>query len=448
MDDPRAPTPTSWLDRLQQESWQLELLISGFVVFLLIGGWEPTVELNRKAMLLIDQSRAYIALIIMSSMLITAYLAVLVALIVHVALRGLWIAAIGLRSVSGEIDYRSLGYRARYRAWLSRRMGSFDAYIERLERYCSVLFSIAFLVLFCFLSLTAYFMVAMLMQYIALSLMGDNWRGTGVFGNNNNIVVGILNLIYLGCGLIYLIDFVSLGFFKRNRFTARWYFPLYRFMGWVTLAGLYRPLYHNLVDDRFGRRLARLLPLFVLGALLALSVNLVTHGYFPYYARDGEVWIDHQNYDDEEPDLTGQNWRTTLSSRYANHDYVEAFVPYRPRLLDPVIEHEYPDLEFSRFTGVKFGQPMQFNELYNRAANYDSLLIAFTSAFQLYVDDSLRNDIPPRFYYHQQRKQPGLLYMVPTHDLGRGEHGLSVYQRRIYQDSLYWEEGAVIHFYK
>ncbi|CAH1001421.1 hypothetical protein LEM8419_02324 [Neolewinella maritima] len=35
----------SWLDKLQQESWQLELLISGFVIFLLIGGLEPMFDL-------------------------------------------------------------------------------------------------------------------------------------------------------------------------------------------------------------------------------------------------------------------------------------------------------------------------------------------------------------------------------------------------------------------
>jgi hypothetical protein len=34
----------TWLDGIQQDSWQLELLISGFVIFLLIGGLEPMSE--------------------------------------------------------------------------------------------------------------------------------------------------------------------------------------------------------------------------------------------------------------------------------------------------------------------------------------------------------------------------------------------------------------------
>ena len=40
-----------WLETLQQESWQLELIISGFAVFLLAGAYEPLnewqQELNR-----------------------------------------------------------------------------------------------------------------------------------------------------------------------------------------------------------------------------------------------------------------------------------------------------------------------------------------------------------------------------------------------------------------
>ncbi|UCE94117.1 MAG: hypothetical protein JSV73_02220, partial [Flavobacteriaceae bacterium] len=35
-----------WLEILQQESWQLELLISGFAIFLLASAYDPLVQLN------------------------------------------------------------------------------------------------------------------------------------------------------------------------------------------------------------------------------------------------------------------------------------------------------------------------------------------------------------------------------------------------------------------
>jgi hypothetical protein len=434
----------SWLDRLQQESWQLELLISGFAVFLLVGAVEPMLDLTRDMFMLTDQSSYYFGLGFIAGMASTAYMALLACLLIHVVLRGLWIAAIGLRYVSGDIDYDALGYQPKYRRWLRGSIGSFDDYIERLERYCSVMFSIAFLILFCFLSITTYCLCAMLLQSL-YSYVFETRSGTGVFAGS-----GVVNVFWLSLGTLYLIDFFTLGFFKRNRYTARAYYPVYRLMGWVTLAALYRPLYHNLVDDRFGRKLARLLPLFVLGTLFLLSINIVTHGYFPYALRDGVVWIDHRNYDDEGADIRGQRYRTTLSSRYVENDYVEAFVSYRPRVHDPTVQFKYPDLDYARYTGLRFGEPMQISQLYNTDPDYsyDSLLVAVSSIFRLYVDDSLRRDVQPRFHYNDDRKQPGLLYMIPAHELPVGEHYVEIGTQHLVDDSLKWYRQGRVYFFK
>ena len=37
----KSPEFKKWLDKLQQESWQLELLISGFAIFGLFSAFEP-----------------------------------------------------------------------------------------------------------------------------------------------------------------------------------------------------------------------------------------------------------------------------------------------------------------------------------------------------------------------------------------------------------------------
>ena len=415
----------------------------GFAVFLLLGGWQPFGEVVIAAYRLTDQSLGYFIFFLTLGMLRVAYLALLLSLIVHVILRGVWIAAVGLRYVSGDIDYDKLHYQPKYRRWLSGSIGSFDAYIERLERYCSVLFSVAFLIIFCLISLTTYFMAVMVFQWVVDRLTGYEGDRVGVFGEN-----GILNLVWLTLGVLYLLDFFTLGFFKRNRFTAKIYYPIYRFMGWVTLAFLYRPLYHNLIDDRFGRRLARLLPLIIIAIMLLVSARFVTDDYFPYYSKDGLVWIDAQNYDAYAPNLMGQSWRATLNSKYVQNHYVEAFIPYRPRLINPVIERSYPGLEVSRYTGLQFDEPIKLSTPYNVEANYDSLLIAMTGAFRLFVNDSLRSDVPPRFHHHPQRDESGLLYMVPAHALAPGEHWLRIDQVRLEGDSMVWKEGSNIHFYK
>jgi hypothetical protein len=129
----------NWLDSLQQESWQLELLISGFSTFLLIQGLGWFEGLSYDLALLEQQSGRFGFLDILYYFGKIGWMSLIVSLLFRVVMRGLWIAAVGLRSVSGEIDYTAFRFRPRYVQRLQNGIGSFDDYINRLERYCSVI---------------------------------------------------------------------------------------------------------------------------------------------------------------------------------------------------------------------------------------------------------------------------------------------------------------------
>ena len=71
---------------------------------------------------------------------------ILINLVLHVLLRGIWISTLGLRYVSGEIDFDKLRLAPRFDRFLRRRIVSFDQYILRLENLCSVIFAFTFLI--------------------------------------------------------------------------------------------------------------------------------------------------------------------------------------------------------------------------------------------------------------------------------------------------------------
>ena len=98
--DYQTPAFKKLLNRLQEESWQLELLISGFAIFGLFSAFEP-LELGLFEARANDQSY-YLAIYWVA--LISCYILIF-NLIFHVLLRGMWIGALGLRYVSGDIDY-------------------------------------------------------------------------------------------------------------------------------------------------------------------------------------------------------------------------------------------------------------------------------------------------------------------------------------------------------
>ena len=50
---------SKWLDNLQQESWQLELVVSGFAIFLLLATFEPIYYLQDRIKYLSVNSKSY-----------------------------------------------------------------------------------------------------------------------------------------------------------------------------------------------------------------------------------------------------------------------------------------------------------------------------------------------------------------------------------------------------
>ncbi len=149
------------LHKLQEESWSLELLISGFAIFGLFTAWEPIQIYLREA-----QNNQEILKAVVSFVALVSCGILLFNLLLHVTLRGLWIGALGLRYVSGDIDYDELNYSAKFTNYLKNKIGSFDKYIATLENYCSIIFAISFLLIFYVLALT--FTIA------AIGLMASN----------------------------------------------------------------------------------------------------------------------------------------------------------------------------------------------------------------------------------------------------------------------------------
>ena len=144
---------SEWLDNLARESWQLELIISGFAIFLLIGIYEPLDKMGTELMRGGLSERMQVIVGLPLGSLTAAWFILLVNLCIHVLFRGLWISTIGLRSVSDDIDFEALRFTPRFDRFLQRKVGSFDRYVERLEKICSVLFAFTFLILFMLLAL-------------------------------------------------------------------------------------------------------------------------------------------------------------------------------------------------------------------------------------------------------------------------------------------------------
>ena len=258
-------------------------------------------------------------------------------LLIHVILRGLWIGALGLRYVSGDIDYEVLNYSPKFTNYLKKRIGSFDKYIASLENYCSVIFAISFLLIFYVLAITFTILaIALIANYIIASDELPSWISQGV---------GITLVLFVVFGMFFtLIDFLTLGFLKKKKWISAIYFPIYWVFSFITLSFLYRPLVYNFLDNKFGKRLSfALVPFYILIALM-LSLQYRTSNYLSSSTNSSEIVANNNNYEDLIDEEDGIIDDVAIQSKVITEPYVRIFVQFSENVEDRVFAYN-PSLE-------------------------------------------------------------------------------------------------------
>ena len=145
---------SDWLEKLQQESWNLELLISGFSIFLLIQVGDVINDFsaefsnhynfpnNIRGVVFTFTGIGQLGAIVLT-----------INLLVHILLRGFWIGAIGLRSVQSKLDISKLNYSDFFQRKLEKNIIPLDDLLTRVDNLSSIIFSFSFLIVFMLLSL-------------------------------------------------------------------------------------------------------------------------------------------------------------------------------------------------------------------------------------------------------------------------------------------------------
>lgn len=258
-----------WLEQLQQESWQLELLISGFAIFGIYSA-RPFINELELAQSIVSDGFVNRLMSFFITIIKNGWYIFFINLIIHVVFRGLWIGAIGLRYVSDDIEYDELGYSDLFTNYLKKKVGSYDDFIEKLERLCSVIFAYTFLLVLFFISLIMFFIINFVAAYLMQKL-----------GPESAPVVSVFFIIFFLLGFLVFIDFITIGGFKkiRERSVSKVYFRIYQFYSFITLSFLYRPLLYNFIDNSYTKKLFYLSIPYIF--IVMFGKNLVVKNDYP-----------------------------------------------------------------------------------------------------------------------------------------------------------------------
>lgn len=234
-----------WLNRLQEDSWNLELLISGFAIFGLFRLWANlkiyTYKLEAQFGDLGNNVDWF--LIIPLVILIIGVIIFIICLISHIFFRGLWIGAIGLRSVSGDLDYDRLKFNKRFKAYLIKKVGDYDDFILRLEKISSSIFALTYILFFVMLSIMLFLIeirvLTRILSFLEFSVLLSE----------------IIVYSFMALGILVGLDFVTLGIFKRIK--SNWFSVIYKhiysFFVAITFSFVWRPLLYNFIDHKYLR---------------------------------------------------------------------------------------------------------------------------------------------------------------------------------------------------
>ena len=425
------------LQKLQEESWQLELLISGFAIFGLFTAI-PTITEN----LIEAENNQQIYLFVISLVATVSCYILIFNLLLHVLLRGLWIGALGLRYVSGDIDYDSLKYSQKFTRYLKKNVGSFDKYIGTLENYCSVIFAISFLLIFYVLAVT---FTVLAIALIANFLIGNDdlpgWLSQGV---------GITLILFIVIGMFFtLIDFLTLGFLKKKKWLSAIYYPIYRVFGFITLSFLYRPLVYNFLDNRFGKRLSiALVPFYILIALTA-TLKYNVSNFLEADMASSEYVANNNNYEDLLNDSDGFMDDVAIQSKVISDNYIKVFVLFSDNIEDIIFRFNpklTPEKDSRGLkTGVLIGNNLDLNW-----KKSDSLrrayLQTFNDMYSLKIDSTKYDS---DFIIAKSKKGDlGFETYVSTKDLEEGKHLLKVNRLRIKKgDTTNWNMTKIPFWY-
>ncbi len=406
-EEKKIPVP-KWLEDLQQKSWEPEILLSGIVLYgmfkvpELLDGFQSYYKLN-----IHGNSNDIDNLIALFK---TGIYWLITGLIMHLICRGIWIGMVGLSYTFPKgIQMEKIHYKEPFASKV-RKTPAFEQIVIRLEKVSSALFSISFML---FMSLIGGYLFVLFLIVIPFSIA---WLGFDMgFEGTAFEIFQVYVLTVFSIGILGLIDFVSLGYFRKFQWIAKLYWPFHRLISFLTLSRFYRPIYYGMVTNFNKWVFFAFLLTFSFGSIVI--TGSMTDGIYPgdNFSRL-EMWDTAQGYsvyagyyDDQNAEFASV--RAHIPSDIIREDVLRLFVVAN-------ISYEDEMLEYTPLDSLR--------ELYPDTTSAALETMVVDRFFQISIDEAPVLDNHWYFHYKNHTKQRGFITYIDISDLDEGMHKVEV----------------------
>lgn len=420
MDEVKKQKP-KWLRKLERESWQAELIISGAA---LLGSLQlPGVLEKFQHYLLLNYERASLQLWFFATSYWALFVYGLVLLFVfHFIVRALWIGLVGLNSVYPdgivETNLSSKDYQQKMKA----EFGDVDGFINRLDRMASGMFGTGFAFIGLFFNLGLFMSLAILLLTF-LQGMGvpDFWAW--FIGLSPVVLTFILSIFS---------TILNLPRFRERAWVKRYHFPLAKFMTRLsypvntryTATGLMLISSNSAPKETQASDIVKGIVMVFVGSILMGIVLGMSDAIKPQFMDekyhrmgDDETGIDVSNYADS--DYEGVLYEPLISALYPVADRpLWVWVPLPERELSIMLE--------------SCSQPEVDDDLpraEERKAKRKRLIACAAEYIEVYVDDQVVS-LPTALREYRSTdavaEQFGVRFDLSARTPGPGQHVLKV----------------------
>ncbi len=413
-----------WIKNRKELAWEPEILISGIVLIGLLQVPKLLDNLLRYfnelgPAIFYDSGIDEFTIAFLN----TSVFFLVTGLIINLFLRSIWVVMIGLSyNFPKGIDLSKFKFLPFFQRKISR-ISRFDERIIKMDQYCSLAYSITFFVFMCVVGISFYLII------IALVVVGMFSLFPAESNLLNEFLSTFADFISVGLGLFILLDFLTMGWFKRIKYFSYLYIPIYKVISFLTLAPLYRNIYYALLSKFKRWKILGMVAIFSSLVLLVFVIQAGNHNLFNY----SDLYLDQSksgSYDGYYRDKEAENisiWMHTPSA-IVSSDVMELFIAHKV------------GLESSIFANFEESSRIEKSKVIES----DALRLKAIGAFYRLILDG--KPLPSLNYNPMEfskYNQEGFIAFIELDSLKRGKH-------RLVLEIDHWSQSKVANmiFYK
>ena len=409
-----------WFHKLKLNSWEVEILIVGFVLVMLFqvvgkldfaseiffdSGDLETEENYGSWALYFVQFAALVAVRSTVNILIYSFG-------IYLAFRGFWVGILGLSSVFPDgINFKKLNFKNR----LSLNKDKYDLiqFINYIDKICSSIFSFSFLISLAIVSLIIFFIqllcVGLSLDFIAINYLQNDIAST---------ILETLFIIYFLAGLLFFADFFLFSLFKYIAFKPFSFIFYYinKFFRITLLVFLYDHIYYIFISNVKRRYLFLIFLLFILLSNLIEPLN--DRKYFPHIDSKTNNIMSFYNYQNQFEFIEFGTEGSYPEYSFIHSDvistkYLKLYIPYSP-MINKSLRDLCPNI------------PIIY-DLKGESELERDVLDCINERYIVSIDgNKIDSDFIFYHYAYDYIKLPTFFMIVPLNDIDNGKHILNI----------------------